>query len=211
MSLMYEEPHSRNRVATLALGFAGGVASVLLLQLANGSTQALPSLSSTLFRRHADMYPRQASESFPADIGSTEVHQYPPTSPTNDKPNLFPTQIGFAGGTATGAEAAIAVTATAYPTVPGTAGLVKPGTWNSGSNDTPSWIDTSDSSDEGFNIFQNWGNLSPYYSVKAADFGLPNASPEVPYGCELTGVHILHRHGARYPTGPSKLPIIIVS
>ncbi|KAF8898866.1 histidine phosphatase superfamily [Infundibulicybe gibba] len=31
-------------------------------------------------------------------------------------------------------------------------------------------------------------------------FGLPGASPLVPEGCEITQVHLLHRHGARYPT-----------
>lgn len=44
-----------------------------------------------------------------------------------------------------------------------------------------------------------WGSLSPWYSVGGA-FGLPDASPQVPPDCELTQVHILQRHGARYPT-----------
>ena len=49
---------------------------------------------------------------------------------------------------------------------------------------------------------RNWGNLSPWWSVGGA-FGLPNASAVVPDGCELTQVHLLHRHGARYPTSGS--------
>lgn len=211
MSLSYESPKSRNRVSALAFGFVGGAGSVILLQFANGLISSSPSSTtssrvSNLWRRHADMYPRQAVEgSFPADIGSTLVHQYPPASPTNNNAGLFPTQVGFAGSTKTGAEAAVVMTAAAYPTAPGTAGLVTPDTWTQGANDNPSWIDNSGTSgSDNFSIFQNWGNLSPYYSVKADAFGLSNTSPEVPSGCELTGVHILHRHGSRYPSGPSK-------
>ena len=57
-----------------------------------------------------------------------------------------------------------------------------------------------------FNIVRNWGNLSPWFSLPADTWGLPDASPIVPKGCEIQQVHILHRHGARYPTsgsGPS--------
>lgn len=50
-----------------------------------------------------------------------------------------------------------------------------------------------------FNPMKHWGNLGPWYSVPQA-FGLPDTSPQVPAGCELTQVHLLHRHGARYPT-----------
>ncbi len=51
-----------------------------------------------------------------------------------------------------------------------------------------------------FNPMRSWGNLSPWFSVDSGDNGLPDASPQVPDGCELTQVHLLHRHGARYPT-----------
>lgn len=37
------------------------------------------------------------------------------------------------------------------------------------------------------------------YSVDT--FGLPEASARIPQGCGLNQVHLLHRHGARYPTG----------
>lgn len=37
------------------------------------------------------------------------------------------------------------------------------------------------------------------YSVDS--FGLPEASAQIPAGCELNQVHLLHRHGARYPAG----------
>ena len=53
-----------------------------------------------------------------------------------------------------------------------------------------------------FDPARHWGTLSPWWSVGGA-FGLPDASPVVPAGCELTQVHLLHRHGARYPTAGS--------
>ena len=34
-------------------------------------------------------------------------------------------------------------------------------------------------------------------------FGLPHASQLIPQGCKITQVHLVHRHGARYPTGGS--------
>ena len=49
-----------------------------------------------------------------------------------------------------------------------------------------------------FNQMQYWGNLAPWWSV-GDFFGLKDASPLVPSGCDLTQVHLLHRHGARYP------------
>ena len=33
--------------------------------------------------------------------------------------------------------------------------------------------------------------------------GLPDASELVPEGCEIRQVHLVHRHGARYPTSGS--------
>ena len=38
------------------------------------------------------------------------------------------------------------------------------------------------------------------YSVPSADYGLPDASPLVPDGCNIVQMHLLYRHGARYPT-----------
>ena len=51
-----------------------------------------------------------------------------------------------------------------------------------------------------FDVTKSWGNLSPFYSVPADTFGLPDTSALIPDGCELTQLHLLHRHGARYPT-----------
>ena len=121
-------------------------------------------------------------------LSSTGEH-FPPPNPTNVVPSLFPTPIGFAGPTSTGAEPAIIQTAPSYPLHTGAPHLVPP-SFNS-SPDTPPNPD--------FDIFQHWGNLSPWFSVERGSFGV-DSSPEAPEGCHVTGLHLLHRHGARYPT-----------
>ncbi|KAE8355708.1 histidine phosphatase superfamily [Aspergillus coremiiformis] len=47
----------------------------------------------------------------------------------------------------------------------------------------------------GFDISTSWANLSPYKDVSGF-----KVSKGVPRGCELSQVHVLHRHGQRYPT-----------
>ncbi|WWC90320.1 uncharacterized protein L201_005253 [Kwoniella dendrophila CBS 6074] len=101
----------------------------------------------------------------------------------------FPTDIGYAGPTPTGAEAALIATAPALPMYNNINPLVPP----------------TEKSKNGFNIIQHWGNLSPFYSVSS--HGLPETSSLIPEQCELEQMHWLQRHGARYPTsypeGPS--------
>ncbi|KAH2878834.1 hypothetical protein KXV31_004694 [Aspergillus fumigatus] len=46
----------------------------------------------------------------------------------------------------------------------------------------------------GFDITTSWGNLSPYKDAPGF-----NVSNGVPRGCELSQVHVLHRHAQRYP------------
>ena len=112
--------------------------------------------------------------------------------------DLFPPEsvVGEAGPTPTGAEPAAIQTAPAYPYNDGDANqypLVSPQPHGS-------------SSDSAFDITNYWGNLSPWYSVRSSDYGLPDASPLAPEGCDITQMHLLYRHGARYPTsgaGPS--------
>ncbi|KAF9462121.1 histidine phosphatase superfamily [Collybia nuda] len=52
------------------------------------------------------------------------------------------------------------------------------------------------------------GALSPWQSVES--FGLSNASPLVPKGCSIVQVHLVHRHGARYPTSDA-LPAVFAA
>ena len=129
--------------------------------------------------------------------GSSEVHQYPPTSPTNVFPSLFPTSVGYAGPTATGAEPAVVATAPSYPFQSSTPNLVPP-SFNKHGNHTSSKFD----------VFRHWGNLSPWFSVEHGAYGL-HSSPETPDTCRITGLHLLHRHGARYPTKFGKVHVCV--
>ena len=145
----------------------------------------------------------------PPYVGSTEVHNFPPSKPTNAFPSLFPTDVGYAGSTPTGAEPAVIATAPSYPIHPAHCSqqLVAPDTI------TGQKLNYDGSDDEDatkkhrkFDLFKSWGNLTPWYSVKRNAFGI-NSTPEAPDTCVVTGLHFLHRHGARYPTAdaaPSK-------
>ncbi|PPQ73607.1 hypothetical protein CVT24_008065 [Panaeolus cyanescens] len=151
----------------------------------------------------------------PPYVGSTTVHHFPPTKPTNAYPSLFPTNVGYPGGTPTGGEPGVIATAPAYPMHNGQCGqqLLKP---NDLHFKAPNHLDDEEDDvkkkkKSKFNLFRKWGNLSPWYSVERGAFGL-DSSPEPPEQCKVTGLHFLHRHGARYPTawanygGPAKLP-----
>jgi hypothetical protein len=131
----------------------------------------------------------QAAIMAPPWVGSTEVHPFPAPSPTNAFSSLFPIRVGYAGATPTGAEPAVILTAPSYPVHTGAPQLVAPtslgGAKTSGKNK--------------FHIFKKWGNLSPWYSNDVAAFGL-NSTSQPPETCRVTGLHLLHRHGARYPT-----------
>ncbi|KAJ7130984.1 phosphoglycerate mutase-like protein [Mycena filopes] len=118
--------------------------------------------------------------------GSTERHNFPPATPTNAFPSLFPTNVGYAGGTPTGAEPAVVATAPSYPMHAGAAVLVVPDSFTK-------------SKGKKYDLFKKWGNLSPWHSVDRTAFGL-DSGPETPETCRVTGLHFLHRHGARYPT-----------
>ncbi|KAK0243834.1 phosphoglycerate mutase-like protein [Armillaria nabsnona] len=123
----------------------------------------------------------------PPYVGSTSRDIFPPPTPTNVFPSLFPTDVGYAGGTPTGVEPALIATAPSYPIHSGAAVLVAP------------QLMTHKQKTESFDLFKKWGNLSPWYSVDRKTFGL-DSSPETPETCRITGLHFLHRHGARYPT-----------
>ncbi|KAI0322228.1 histidine phosphatase superfamily [Amylostereum chailletii] len=121
--------------------------------------------------------------------GSTVTFAFPPPNITASFPDPnFPdkTQVGFPGPTPTGDEAFAIETAPAIAFVNNIDPIIRPSDF-----DKPG----------SFDIVRSWGNLSPWYSFPAGTFGLPKSSPVVPEGCAIKQVHILHRHGARYPAG----------
>ncbi|KAK8869485.1 hypothetical protein IAR55_000050 [Kwoniella newhampshirensis] len=125
------------------------------------------------------------------NVGSTTADVFPPAS-TSVNSQAFPAEsvVGYPGLTVTGVEPAAIQTATAYA-------------YNSGqSNSYPLVADEPQDtpSTSKFDIFKYWGNLSPWYSVPSSDYGLNDASPVIPENCTITQVHLLYRHGARYPT-----------
>ncbi|KAG1784075.1 histidine phosphatase superfamily [Suillus placidus] len=130
------------------------------------------------------------AESASSYAGSTTVDSYPPPGAANTAVDAyFPdaSQVGYAGPTPTGAEPAAIVTAIPFAKVENAFPLSRPHSANG--------------TDTKFNVMHHWGNLAPMYSVES--FGLPGASPVIPEGCGLNGVHLLMRHGARYPTSGS--------
>lgn len=110
---------------------------------------------------------------------STEVPQYFQT-----KPELF------AGPSPTGAEPFLAQT--------------NPAPFASVSYIPPSPVVTQEpivGNDKNDNIFEHMGKLSPYFA--GPGFGVEEYP--IPEGAEIVWLNMLHRHGARYPTGPFKL------
>ncbi|KAI8457593.1 histidine phosphatase superfamily, partial [Phakopsora pachyrhizi] len=105
----------------------------------------------------------------------------PPVDNESSDP-LFPSgsEIGFQGPTSYGSEPFVAVTAPKSP-------------------EFQSYFPIS------FDPIRSWGYLSPFHSLPSNTFGLSSSSPQVPKTCKLKQVHMLHRHGARYPTS-SKEP-----
>lgn len=58
--------------------------------------------------------------------------------------------------------------------------------------------------DSGFNMKQNWGSYSPYFDSGVPFDGITRKSQDGDHThtqtCQLKQVHVLHRHGDRYPT-----------
>ncbi|ETS64460.1 hypothetical protein PaG_00917 [Moesziomyces aphidis] len=121
----------------------------------------------------AALVPRQAASNSSA-----------PTSISPDNP--FPTNVGYAGTVKTGAPPFLAVTDRIQ------------GELKDSSIETR-WKPIDAGDNDSYNIFQHLGNESPYFSSPLfADFQKENAV--LPDTCTVKQVHILHRHGARYPT-----------
>lgn len=166
------------------------LSSLPLSRVVYPSTQCLPFSSSppppTPLPAHPNFGLDPRAEPF---AGSTARQVYPPPSPTNARTDLFPTSVGFPGGTATGTEAAVIATAPTYPLNANSASqLVQPPTF------------AGKGASNSFDLLKHWSNLSPWYSVGRNTFGL-DSSPNPPDTCCVTGLHLLHRHGARYATG----------
>ncbi|KAH8881816.1 phosphoglycerate mutase-like protein [Thozetella sp. PMI_491] len=126
------------------------------------------------------------------NVGAPQTNTYPEGGATADAGKFPPeSKVGFPGPTPTGQEPAAIQTAPEYPYNNGPSHqfpLVAPQPWGKGEFG------------DRFDITKYWGNLSPWYSVSSADYGLPHASPQVPDNCSIVQVHLLYRHGARYPT-----------
>ncbi|KAI7504877.1 phosphoglycerate mutase-like protein [Hortaea werneckii] len=116
-----------------------------------------------------------------------------PSSHTSVNSDLFPdeAEVGFPGPTPTGVEPAAAQTAPLYPYNTGPAKSFPL---------TAAQPHGAPASGDNFDITRYWGNLSPWYSVSSADYGLPDASPLIPEDCTIDQMLLLYRHGARYPT-----------
>ncbi|KAI1790015.1 phytase [Ganoderma leucocontextum] len=160
------------------LAYALGCLSATLFPL------FLPPLTSSL---HSIPPARSQPSAFPRPQRSTSIHHYPPPSPTNAFPSLFPSDVGYPGPTPTGAEPALVATAPSYPIHTGASHLLPPQVLTNHTHPA-------------FNIFSHWGNLSPWFSVHPHAFG-SHSTVDPPKRCRITALHLLHRHGARYPTG----------
>ncbi|KIY00735.1 uncharacterized protein Z520_03400 [Fonsecaea multimorphosa CBS 102226] len=151
--------------------------------------KATTPLALVLLAKAIEAAPQPVSAS--SGVGATTSDVYPPAS-TSVNSSQFPPEpvVGYPGPTLTGLEPAAAQTAPLYPyNTQGAAAFPLVAAQPQGSNSSSS-----------VDITKYWGNLSPWYSVSSADYGLPNASPLIPDGCTINQVHLLYRHGARYPT-----------
>lgn len=125
-----------------------------------------------------------AAALLPRDSTATNTSSDAPTSISPENP--FPTNVGYAGTIKYGAPPFLAVTDRI------------PGELKDASIETR-WKPLYAREDCTYNIFQHLGNESPYFSSPIfADFQQEHA--RLSEKCTVKQVHILHRHGARYPT-----------
>ncbi|KAG1727933.1 histidine phosphatase superfamily [Suillus paluster] len=150
--------------------------------LDDSSTSSYPSSARSLFLRVGAAF---FAGFFGPPNGMNTLQLSPPTRfPPCSHPS--PTQAG--------AEPGVAATAPAYPLHSGLVHLVSPTRFSQ---------DNMKDKTKDFDIFRSWGSLSPWYSIQRGKFGV-DSSPEAPDTCSITGVHLLHRHGARYPADYSR-------
>ncbi|EIW84640.1 phosphoglycerate mutase-like protein [Coniophora puteana RWD-64-598 SS2] len=158
----------------------------------------------------------------PPWVGSTTGHEWPPAHPTNAETIMFPTNVGYPGPTVAAGEPGLVATAPHYAIHTGAQHIVVPTSFPKAklprphapypdSDSEPGSMpvvqeDEDDEDDEDdvwkdeepFDLFRHWGTLSPWSSVPRGGFGV-DAGPEAPDGCRVSGLHLLHRHGARSP------------
>ncbi|CAH7670101.1 histidine phosphatase superfamily [Phakopsora pachyrhizi] len=113
---------------------------------------------------------------------------------------LFPTadQIGFPGKISYGAEPSL-IKSPQQPLLSDNYPLNQPSYLIYDTNNT-------DASTGSFKPIDYWGNLSPVKSLKFDAFGIQSTAA-IPQNCTLDQVHLLHRHGARYPSNGKKLTV----
>ena len=196
-----DKPRNPFKFSHVSIAFVTGIVSCVLAQLAFcGPSCFAP--------RHPAAQVDGASAGVatalaPPWVGSSTAHPFPPAKPTNAFPSMFPTSVGYAGATPTGAEPALIATAPVYPYQSGQCAkpMVEPQSFPVGGNPNPVELKGTvrNATSRDFHLFRSWGNLSPWYSNSKGTFGV-DSTPEPPETCRITGLHLLHRHGARYPT-----------
>ncbi|WFD01576.1 hypothetical protein MOBT1_000246 [Malassezia obtusa] len=110
---------------------------------------------------------------------------------TGSKGDVYPTAVGFLGETKYGAPPFLAQVDKLNTTRP-----------NGKYGVEMRWLpkDSDEDSSSPDEIFRNLGQVSPFHSADDL-FNSTNKYANVPDQCKIKQVHILHRHGARYPTG----------
>ncbi|KAF5324577.1 hypothetical protein D9611_004222 [Ephemerocybe angulata] len=195
-----EQPKKPFKYSHISVAFVTGAVACVLAQLAicgpSCFTPRLPGTAGQVNHAKAPL----ATPFAPPWVGSSVSHNYPPTRPTNVYPSLFPTSVGYGGPTPTGAEPILIATAPAYPYQGGQCAkqMVPPTAFASDDSLKLKGSAKGKNSDD-FRLFRSWGNLSPWYSNRKGAFGI-DSTPQPPPTCRITGLHLLHRHGARYPT-----------
>ncbi|KDN39314.1 phosphoglycerate mutase-like protein [Tilletiaria anomala UBC 951] len=109
---------------------------------------------------------------------------------TIDISPAFPTDIGYSGTIKYGAAPFLAQNNRLNSTKPNLGAATKADEY------TPANSKGSD-----FNMARYWGNTSPWFPSPL--FSEAQKNRQLDPTCKITNVHILHRHGARYPTSYS--------
>ena len=112
---------------------------------------------------------------------------------TGSKGQVYPTDVGFLGQTTYSSPPFLAQVDKLNTTRPN-------GKYGVEMRWLPKYGKPDNSSSD--DIFRNLGQVSPYRPANDL-FNSTNKYANVPDHCEIKQVHILHRHGARYPTGGS--------